>query len=189
MPIARQIFQVKLWLRETEPTIWRRLEVPSDITLPKLHRVIQIAMGWEDCHLHQFEIGRRRYEVPDPEDLYDSEAIDERRVRLDRVVENVGAEFSYLYDFGDGWEHGLLLEAIVLSEPGVPYPRCTAGALSGPPEDAGGPYSYQEYLEALADLGHERHEELLAWRGPFNPERFDLKAINRKFAKSFRSRR
>ena len=180
------IYRLKLWLREIEPPIWRRLEVPADITLPRLHRVIQIAIGWEDYHLHLFEIGRHRYEVPDPEDLYKSKSIDERRVRLDRVVEQVGTEWSYLYDFGDGWGHGLLLEAIVLPEPGVHYPRCTAGALSGPPEDTGGPYSYKEYLEALADPRHERHEELLAWRGPFDPERFNLKAINRELAATFR---
>ena len=91
--------------------------------------------------------------------------------------------FTYEHGFGDGWQHGLKLEAITSAEQGVAYPRCTAGARSGPPEDAGGPYEYKRYLEALADPKHKRHEELLGWRGPFDSERFDHDAINSKFKK------
>ena len=189
MPVAQTIYTIKLWLREIEPMIWRRLEIPSNITLPRLHRVIQIAMGWEDCHLHYFETGRHRYEVPDPEDLYRSKAVDERRVRLDRVIKKVGAELSYLYDFGDGWNHALRLEAIALHEHGVNYPRCTAGGRNGPPEDSGGPYGYHAYLRALADPNHKQHSDMLSWRGPFDAENFDVDAINRELAKSFRSHR
>lgn len=165
--------------------IWRRLEVPAAITLPKLHRVIQVAMGWEDYHLHEFQIDRRRYEIPDPEELYARKAVDERRVKLETVVAKVGMEFGYLYDFGDGWRHALKLEAILLPEEGAIYPRCIAGSRSGPPEDAGGPRSYERYLDALGDPDHEQHEDLLAWRGPFDSERFDLQAVNLELEREF----
>jgi hypothetical protein len=183
------VYQMKLWLCDIEPAIWRRLEVPAEITLPRLHRVIQIVMGWEDYHLHEFRVCDQRYEVPDPESLDDgAQSLDERRVKLNAIGHEVGMEFSYLYDFGDGWEHLLRLEAILPGNAEVQYPRCLDGARSGPPEDAGGPPGYEDYLEALADPHHERHEELLGWRGPFDPEKFDLKAINQKLARSFRAR-
>jgi hypothetical protein len=179
------IYRLKLWLCDLKPLIWRRIEVPSIITLPKLHRAIQVAMGWEDYHLHAFHIGRISYEIPDPEEMYPSKARDERRVKLLAVVATVGTEFGYVYDFGDGWEHRLLLEAIALAEPGVFYPRCVQGDRSGPPEDAGGTGGYEDYLNALADPNHDQHDELLAWRGPFDPERFDREAVNRALRKEF----
>jgi len=160
------------------------------MTLPKLHRVIQVVMGWEDCHLHEFQVAGRRYEIPDPENFGQSiKTFDERRVKLSTIVREVGTEFNYLYDFGDGWEHDLLLEAILPESTGVQYPRCTDGARSGLPEDVGGVTGYEEYLRALADPSHERHEEMLAWRGPFDAERFDIKAINRRLTRLFRVRR
>ena len=190
MPGTQLVYQMKLWLCDIEPLIWRRLEVPAEITLPRLHLVIQLVMGWEDYHLHEFRAGDQRYEVPDPESLDDgAQSLDERGVKLNAIVREVGAEFSYLYDFGDGWEHLLRLEAILLGNTGVQYPRCLDGAHSGPLEDVGGAPGYEDYLEALADPHHERHEELLGWRGPFDAEKFDLKAINRKLARSFRARR
>jgi hypothetical protein len=182
---SQNIYRLKVWLCDISPVIWRRLEVPAGITLPKLHRVIQVAIGWQDYHLHQFRIGGRIYEVPDPEGSFESEALDARRVRLEMAVTKVGSEFGYLYDFGDGWEHKLCLEAITVPEEAAYYPRCTGGARSGPPEDAGGPYGYIEYLEALSDPNHERHGELLQWRGPFDPEAFDLNRINRELSKEF----
>jgi len=186
MPSPLQnIYQLKLWLLDIKPEIWRRLEVPATITLPRLHRVIQATIGWEDYHLHRFKIGSRTYEVPDPEDLHGSKAADERRVKLNTVVTDVGSEFGYLYDFGDGWEHRLRLEAITLPQEGVFYPICVAGARSGPREDAGGPRGYDAYLAALSDPAHSRHEELLSWRGPFDPEAFDMNAINQRLVKAF----
>jgi hypothetical protein len=160
------------------------------MTLPDLHRVIQAVMGWEDCHLHEFQVAGRRYEIPDPENSSQSiKTFDERRVKLSTIVREVGNEFNYLYDFGDGWEHGLLLEAILPGSTGVQYPRCTDGARSGLPEDVGGVGGYEVYLQALADANHEQHEEMLAWRGPFDSERFDMKAINRELARLFRVHR
>ncbi len=154
MPAARTIYRIRLWLEDIHPTIWRRLEVPSDITLPKLHRVIQMAFGWEDCHLHEFRVG-------------------------------VGTEFEYLYDFGDSWNHRLMLETIAMPETGVHYPLCAGGARSSPPEDPGGPHGYTNYVDALADPNHERYDEILGWRGPFDPEAFDVDEINRHLQKDF----
>ena len=116
-------------------------------------------------------------------------AIDEREVRLNRVVAGVGDEIEYQYDFGDDWRHHLTLEAILLPAAKASYPRCIEGARSGPPDDVGGPPGYSEYLKALADPEHERHEELTAWRGPFDPEAFSLRKINASLTRTFHRQR
>jgi len=156
----------------------------------QLHRILQIVMGWEDYHLHQFEIGRRIYRVPDPDDyLYERKVINESRVRLREVVPRVATHFEYLYDFGDSWRHDLLLEAIVLPDLGAEYPHCLAGERHTPLEDVGGSPGYENYLEALADPEHKEHENVLRWRGPFDPEAFSLTAVNQQLQKKFRSAR
>jgi len=96
--------------------------------------------------------------------------MDVKRARIHHVVQRVGTEFEYVYDFGDDWEHDLLLEAILQPDPNIPYPRCIAGERNCPPEDVGGSGGYENYLVALADPEDEEHEDLLAWRGPFDPE-------------------
>jgi hypothetical protein len=186
----RALYQLKVTLRDIQPPIWRRVQVWEDTTLAQLHTVLQIAMGWEDYHLHEFEIGRRLYSVPDPDDdMYERKVIDERRVALADVVPRVGTQFVYLYDFGDNWRHDLLLEAILLPETAAPYPACIGGARRTPPEDVGGTHGYEEYLAALADAEHEEHEDMLEWRGPFDPETFSPDLVNQGLRKKFRSRR
>ena len=180
----RVLYQLKVTLRDIHPPIWRRIQVWEDATLAQLHRILQIVMGWEDCHLHDFVIGPRIYSVPDPDDdLYERKVIDESRVRLREAAPRVGTQFEYLYDFGDSWRHDLLLEAIVLPDLGASYPRCLAGGRSAPPEDVGGSSRY----EAMADPGHEEHQHLLQWRGPFDPEAFSLTGVNQRLQKKFRS--
>jgi hypothetical protein len=184
----RVLYQLKVTLRDIHPPVWRRLAVWEDTTLAQLHRVLQIVVGWEDYHLHQFVIGRRVYSVPDPDDdLYERRVIDESRVRLREVVPRVGTPFEYLYDFGDSWRHDLLLEAMVLPDPEAGYPRCLAGERSAPPEDAGGPSGYADYVEAMTDPGHEEHENMLQWRGPFDPEAFSLTTVNQQLQEKRRS--
>ena len=184
----RVLYQLKVTLQEIPPPVWRLIQMWEDATLAQLHRTLQIVMGWEDCHLHEFAIGRRIYSVPDPDDdLYEREVIDESRVRLKEVLQRVGTRFEYLYDFGDSWRHDLRLEAIVLPDPEASYPRCLAGERRAPPEDVGGSSGYEDYLEAMADLGHEEHENVLQWRGPFDPEAFSLTAVNQQLQKKFRS--
>lgn len=180
----RVLYQLKVTLHDVHPPIWRRLQVWDDTTLPQLHRVLQVLMGWEDYHLHEFHIGRRIYAVPDPDDLSERRIFDERRQPLRMVVPQVGTLFEYLYDFGDGWRHELLLEAVVLPDPEQHYPRCLAGERAGPPEDVGGPLGYAHYLEAIADSSHGEHDDMLAWRGPFDSESFSLTAINRRLQKN-----
>jgi hypothetical protein len=158
----RVLYQLKVTLQNIQPPVWRRFAVWEDTTLAQLHRVLQIVVGWEDYHLHQFVIGRRIYSVPhEDDDLYERKVINESRVRLREVVPRVGTHFEYLYDFGDSWRHDLLLEAIVLPDPEAGYPRCLTGERSAPLEDAGGPSGYDDYLETMADPEHEEHENML----------------------------
>jgi hypothetical protein len=176
---VKAIFQLRVSLRDIDPPIWRSVQVPEDTKLPRLHRIFQLLFNWEDYHLHEFRLGKRLYGEPDPDDeLYERKVIDESPVPLNRIVQHVGATFEYVYDFGDNWRHDVLLEAILLPSPDAFYPRCVAGARNGPPEDAGGVRGYASYLEAIADPDHDRHEELLAWRGPFDPEAFSIAALN-----------
>jgi hypothetical protein len=190
MAKSRALYQLKVTLQDIQPAIWRRVEVWEDTTLAQLHDVLQVVMNWQDYHLHEFTIGRRLFSVPDTDDdMYERKVIDERRQRLCNVVTLAGAQFVYLYDFGDGWRHELLLEAILLPERTTQYPRCIAGERQTPPEDVGGIPGYEEYLEALADPQHEAHEDMLQWRGPFDPTAFSPDDINERLRKRFRARR
>jgi hypothetical protein len=190
MAKSRALYQLKVTLQDIQPAVWRRVQVWEDATLAQLHDVLQVVMNWQDYHLHEFRIGRRLFSVPDTDDdMYERKVIDERRQRLSQVVTQVGTPFVYLYDFGDSWRHDLLLEAILLPEPTGQYPRCIAGARQTPPEDVGGTSGYEQYLEALADPQHEAHQDILQWRGPFDPEAFSSDDINERLRKRFRSTR
>ena len=132
---AQDISQIKVALLWTKPPIWRRLLVPSSLTLAQLHNVLQTAMGWSDYHLHEFNAGKRRIGQPDPEDDFpDSDPIeDELDVRLSDVLRKAGAKITYTYDFGDGWEHSIVLEKRLPSDPEAVYPVCLDGRLACPP--------------------------------------------------------
>lgn len=171
------IFQIKVTLRDIDPPIWRRILVRADTRLGRLHDILQVVMGWEDCHLHRFAVGGTEYGVPDPD--FPSDLKSERNVRLDKVAAE-GAVFLYEYDFGDGWEHDLVIEAALPAQNRA-YPACVAGERACPPEDCGGPYGYARLLEALADPDDEEHDELLHWvGGRFDPERFSVASLNRR---------
>jgi hypothetical protein len=185
---TRALYQLRIALQDIEPTVWRQIQVWEDITMGKLHDILQVVMGWEDYHLHEFMIGRRLYSVPDPDDdMNERKVIDERRERLCDAMPRVGTQFLYLYDFGDNWRHDLLLEAILLPESSEQYPRCIGGERRTPPEDVGGTTGYEEYLEAIKDPEHEEHENVLRWRGAFDPEAFAPDEVNRRLRKRFRS--
>ncbi|WP_433130946.1 plasmid pRiA4b ORF-3 family protein [Micromonospora sp. CA-240977] len=172
--MPRQIFQLKMSLAGVRPPVWRRVLVPAGYTLDRLHRVAQHAMGWRDCHLHSFEIDAVQYGEPDP----DGELAlhDELDVRLDAVL-GKGSRFSYTYDFGDWWEHDLVVEDALTADPDERYPVCLDGDRACPPEGVGGPPGYQALLVALADEGDpvdSRHATLRDWAGAtFDPSRFD----------------
>ncbi|MFI6449808.1 plasmid pRiA4b ORF-3 family protein [Kitasatospora sp. NPDC050543] len=173
------VHTIKVTLRGSQPPIWRRLEVPSGTTLQQLHHLIQAAFGWEDYHMWAFEALRDRYGVADRELGIRSAAAR----RLDQVAPSVGDRFGYTYDFGDDWEHDILVEAVTDAEPGIAYPRCLTGRRACPPEDCGGMWGYEYLIEILADPAHEEHDERLEWLGldtadQFDPAAFDLAEIN-----------
>ncbi|PDV97796.1 plasmid pRiA4b ORF-3 family protein [Candidatus Chloroploca asiatica] len=175
--VPSRIYQLKISLKDSKPPIWRRVEVADNVTLATLHMIIQTAMGWTDSHLHMFSVGRVAYGVPNPN--YDEDVRDERRFKLNDLLTAPRQKLSYEYDFGDSWTHEVLLEKLLAPEPGVSYPRCTAGKRACPPEDCGGVWGYANFLEAISDPEHPEHEDLLEWiGGEFDPEEFDLAAVN-----------
>lgn len=177
-PVETQIYQLKITLRDSKPPIWRRVQVPNDVSLGKLHRIIQEAMGWSDYHLHQFRLRETYYGVPDPDDFH--EVKDEKTVKLSRLVSRPKAKLLYEYDFGDSWEHEILLEKILPPDPGVQYPVCITGKRACPPEDCGGVWGYDSFLEAIQNPNHPEHDEMLEWiGGSFDPEAFDVETVNK----------
>jgi len=186
-PVVAQpeIFQLKVTLLDTDPPIWRRLLVPADFTLEQLHDVLQLAVGWEDCHMHDFRVGRQRFGQPDPMEAAfgGPRTASERTTHLSDVLARVGSKAVYTYDFGDSWEHQIVLEKRLAAETGCAYPACVAGERHGPPEDCGGIPGFYNLLEAIGDPEHEQHEDLLDWLGGgFNPEAFSIDDVNRRLA-------
>jgi len=152
--------------------------VPCNITLGELHHILQAVMGWWDYHLHQFIVGRTYYGAPHPD--YDDfmDMRDESQVRLNQIADE-GSRFVYEYDFGDSWEHVLLVEKVLEPEPGQQYPVCIKGKRACPPEDVGGVWGYYGFLEAIRNPDHSEHEMYVEWiGGEFDPETFDLDGIN-----------
>lgn len=186
-----QAMQLKLSLRGVvKPPVWRRLLVPADIRLDRLHEVIQTAIGWTDTHLHVFSTRSGDYGIPDPELGYRNE----RNARLAQFLQQPGDRIHYSYDFGDGWEHDIVLETRLNPEPGVQTPACLAGKGACPPEDSGGPWGYADLKEALADPRHKDHESMLDWLGrdsadSFDPAACDLAEINEVLGLTFTARR
>lgn len=179
------IYQIKISLNNIRPSIWRRFLVPANIHLDRLHDVLQVVMGWEDEHLHQYVINGIIYGIPNnEEDFFDLEVVDESDMLLNQVAQQTGDRLRYDYDFGDSWHHTLILEKILPPDPTMRYPRCLEGKRACPPEDVGGIGGYQYFLEAIRDPRHEEHDEYLEWAGgSFDPEEFDLEAINQKLRK------
>ncbi len=180
------LYQFKITLLDIKPAIWRRIQVP-DCTLADLHEYIQAAFGWENYHLHQFMIDGERYGPPAPDGQdFDLDFEDETEVLLSKLIPRSGrkSRWIYEYDFGDGWRHEILFEGFPISDPKAKYPLCLEGERACPPEDCGGRWGYGDYLVAIADSQHERHEELLEWRGPFDPEAFDAEKATKEMRKT-----
>jgi hypothetical protein len=173
------IYQIKITLRDSKPTIWRRLLISSETTLTKLHQIIQIAMGWTDSHLHMFTIAGERYSAPmpgDPSHLIELGAKSSQRVKLNKLV-TAGDKFIYEYDFGDSWEHEILVEKMLPAEQKPPV--CITGKRACPPEDVGGVWGYTTFLQALKDPKHPEYAMFTEWiGGSFDAETFDLEAVN-----------
>lgn len=173
---SKSLYQIKVTLLGSKPPIWRRLIVKANIRLDQLHSVLQVAMGWSNYHLHQYRVGDYYIGIPDPD--YDMDLTDERKVYLQDIISNPKDNFVYEYDFGDGWEHKIVLEKILpldFSE----SPVVIKGKGACPPEDCGGIWGYSDFLDAIQDPKHDEHESMLEWiGGEFDPDAFDMSFIN-----------
>jgi hypothetical protein len=168
---ADTIARLKITLDDVKPAVLRRVEIPFDIKLDRLHLTIQAAMGWTNSHLYELRAGDVGWSTPYPGGGGTNDFLDARKARLDEVLEDVGTKkLRYVYDFGDGWEHTIKIERLIDPEPGVLYPRLIDVSGRCPPEDCGGPWGYGELLEAIKDPEHERYAELTEWIGnDFDP--------------------
>ena len=181
---ADRVLQFKITLKGTKPPVWRRIQVPGDYTFWGLHVAIQDAMGWLDCHLHRFEVfnaRKRRIEyigIPDEEFLSDEDTLPGWEVPVARLLNSSNPKATYLYDFGDGWEHTIALEKALPREAQVEYPCSLAGRRKCPPEDCGGTWGYHDFLEAISDPNHQEHASMLEWiGGKFDPDDFDWRKV------------
>ncbi|WP_423928670.1 plasmid pRiA4b ORF-3 family protein [Candidatus Palauibacter sp.] len=192
MPPPAVTYQLRVVLRGTSPPIWRRILVSPSMTLARLHDVLQVVMGWDDCHLHMFVKGERRFSPPDPwgndwtppgmpRDL------DERKCRVRHLLEREKEWFDYEYDFGDSWSHRITLQKILPRDPKQRLPACISGKRRCPPEDSGGSWLFQEKLEIRDDPDHEDHEWISEWMGEdFDAEAFSVRDVNERLRYMFR---
>jgi hypothetical protein len=186
------IYQLKVTLVGIDPPVWRRIQLYRHKSFYDLHLTLQAAMGWLNYHLHQFKVAGLT--ITDEETLEEwadwvenLRSVDHHEARLMDYVREVGTAFTYEYDFGDSWEHQLVLEKVLPVEPGAHYPRCLDGARATPPEDVGGIWGYVHFLEAIRDPEDPEHEEYLYWvGGTFDPEAFDSRTVNRRFREGYR---
>jgi hypothetical protein len=199
------IHQYKITLRDISPAIWRQIQVPENYTFWDLHVAIQDAMGWLDCHLHAFRFpegeGKRPVEIGIPDEESNHPVLSGWEVGIVDYFIRPGVAVLYEYDFGDGWEHEVVLEGVLLREPKPRYPRCLAGARACPPEDCGGVSGYQQLVEVhLGQPKHPEYADSVEWlKGhaknyhPFDPERFDAHAVRfsdpkKRWTKAFAGR-
>jgi hypothetical protein len=175
---ADTIARLKITLDDVKPTVLRRLEVPFDIRIDRLHLTIQPAMAWTNSHLYELRAGDVGWSTPYLEADWVGDFLDASKARVGDILEDIDTKtLTYLYDFGDGWEHTIKIERLMMTEPGVLYPRLTEVAGRCPPEDCGGPWGYAQLLQALKDSGHERHAEFTEWIG----DDFDPDAVDREW--------
>lgn len=168
------VVQIKIKLLEvSKPSVWRRLQLRDDTRLDHLHWLIVAAFGWEGYHMHCFTSGLDSFGVPDPELGF----VDERHVTLGELVRQAGDRFRYTYDFGDDWQHEIVVEDLLDLDPAADYPVLVAAQGACPPEDCGGPWGYADLKEILADPSHEQHREMLDWLGLDDASGFDPSAV------------
>ncbi len=186
-PQAPGAYQIKITLRGSKPPIWRRVIVPGGIMLDELHTVIQIAMGWEDDHLHMFRIGGQIFTGVGPggyEPEMGNGELDEAEYRLCDLIDREKTKLSYQYDFGDSWEHTLVVEKILPKLSGSAKIVCLAGKGRCPPEDCGGIWGYYHLLEVLANPSHKEHAQMKDWTGgSIDPDEFDAAEASKSLAK------
>ena len=178
-PAAPAAYQFRVSLVGITPPIWRRLVISNQVTLHKLHMAIQIVGGWWNYHLHVFEIAGTEYGYPDPDG--ELHHLSSARYKLAALPLTSGASFRYVYDFGDHWEHKVVLEEVIPPDQAPPHPVCVAGERAFPHEDCGGVYGYREMVKILRRPRHPEHQQMREWVGPnYDPEAFDLDFVNRQ---------
>ena len=178
------IYQFKITLNGVSPPIWRRIQVPGTFTFLKLHNAIQKVMGWHDSHLHQFSIidpstgEQLEIGIPENDPEWQGEILHENKQKIANFITIENSKARYIYDFGDNWDHIIVLEKILPIDKNVKYPVCIAGKRACPPEDCGGVWGYEELLQIISDPDHEEYEEMKEWLGDeFDPEHFDVKEV------------
>ena len=187
---ANVVYRLGVHLRGTDPPIWRLIDVPAEYSFWDLHVAIQDAMGWLDYHLHEFSITAPDSGVPVTIGMpdYDSGSRDDVRPDSECAIADYflvpGDEATYVYDYGDGWQHELALSRVLPREPGVRYPVCRDGERACPPEDCGGVGGFRRFLDILANPNHKEHEAMATWLidhvgpyHPYDPEDFDPAAV------------
>ena len=175
-PPGQSVFRLRIQLRDVNPVVWRRILVPGSIRMAKLSPILLAAMGWNNSHLHAFLIGDKRIGMCF--DDYPEGEIDEKGVTVLQALREE-RRFVFEYDFGDSWEHDVVVEDLTWSYFGLKFAVCLDGENACPPDDVGGTYGYTEFLEAVTDPEHEEHDRMLEWAdGPFDPTEFDLANAN-----------
>jgi len=187
-----RIIEIKVTLQDIEPAVTRTLQVPASIRLDRLHQTLQAAMGWDDSHLYMFEAGGTRWGIADTD--FGGEELPASKTTLEQVIEDTGGEtITYIYDFGDNWEHRIKAGKTTDPVPGELYPRLIEVSGNCPPEDIGGFPGYYGFLDAMADPKHPEHEYLKEWHGgtfnPDQPETDELKLQVLKLAKRWKPRK
>ena len=178
------IARLRIILNDVEPMPMRHIEVPLKIRLDRLHEVIQAAMGWTDTHLYEFRVGDAGWGEPDPDGIYDG-PMDAKKITLEKLLDQTATRtIQYVYDFGDDWDHSIRIERVNEAAPGITYPRLLKATGACPPEDVGGAWGYEEFLEALADPEHEQHEDMVRWSGgDFDAEDAGIDSIVERFTR------
>jgi hypothetical protein len=179
--MTKKIYQIQIALRGFKPKIWRRILVQSDLLLNELHRIIQTTMGWTNSHLHQFIKDKTYYKMHHPDDDFWGEMndVDYKKIKISDLLKNEKDKIVYEYDFGDSWEHDVILEKILPFDEKFKYPICLKGMMHCPPEDVGGIWGYENMLEILQQPEHEEYDSYIEWLGgEFRPEDFDIDEVN-----------
>lgn len=174
-PAHNVIVQIKIkLLGVTKPPVWRRVQLRADTRLDQLHEILQAALGWENYHLHAYSFGEEEFGPRDVDLGLDFS--DERRVTLGELTD-IGVRFRYTYDFGDNWEHEILVEDLLDPDPDTHYPILVAAKGACPPEDCGGAWGYSDLKQVLANPNDEQHQEMLDWLGLESNSAFDPNTV------------
>lgn len=178
-PGAHSALRLRIQLEDVDPAVWRRLLVPGTVKVAKLGQMLVVAMGWNNSHLHAFRVGDTSYGMQDDDDDdFPDDEIDEQSVTVLQALRE-HQTFTFDYDFGDGWEHEVVIEELIRSDSGLKFAVCLDGERACPPDDVGGPGGYAAFLEAVADTDHDEHADFLEWvGGSFDPAEFDVANAN-----------